>query len=76
MAKASISLSVSPSVLTSFFLIEVPTHLSQRAPYHIRPCLTSTKQEDVLNAPKQHCHANGNLLKHTQKGKCRTREIK
>lgn len=78
LAEASISLSESPSVLTSLFLIKGPTNLSQRMLYHIRQCLTSAKLEEMLNALRQHCHANCNLLKckRKKKGKCITREIK
>lgn len=53
MAEASISLSESPSVLTSLFLIKGP-NMSQKVPYHIRQCLTSAKLEETMNAPRQH----------------------
>lgn len=54
MAEASISLSESPPVLTSPFLIKGLTNLSQRVPYHIGQCLSSAKLEEMLNALRQH----------------------
>lgn len=74
LAEASISLSESPSVLTSLFLIKGPANLSQRLLYRLRQRLTPAKLEEMLNALKQHCHANCNLLKHKRKrkGTCRT----
>lgn len=67
MAETSVSLFVSPSELTSLLLIKGPTYLAERVPYPIRQCLTSAKLREMLNALRQHCHANCNLLKLTRK---------
>lgn len=67
MDEASVSLSVSPFELTSLLLIKGPTNLAQRVPYPIRQCLTSAKLREMLNALRQHCHANCSLLKLTRK---------
>lgn len=87
MAEASISLSESPSVLTSLFLIKVPTNLPQRGPYHIRQRLTSAKLEKMLNAFRHYVmptvtswNAKKPHIKQTNKqktrGKYRTRKKK